>query len=474
MALNNILTILPEVKAPIQKLSFKPRLVWTLIILFAFFILSIIPLYGLGVNELARLEQLSVILGASFGSILSLGIGPIVTSSIVLQLLTGSGLLNIDQTNHDGRVFYQGLQKWLTLFFIVFEACVYVFMGGLQPNVALQGTSSYFTFQLILIGQLILGGLLVVLMDEISTKWGLGSGVSLFIAAGVAQEIVIRTFSPLNTVGQIAFGSGQPPVGAILVFLMSLVGGDPQGALLALAAIAATVVVFGLCVYAQAMKVEIPLSFGKVRGYGIRWPLNFLYTSNIPVILIAALMANVELFARLLEKWGLPLLGTFAGNSPASGLVLWIANPQLVVKILTGSLSMTSWWSNDVTHALAYALILIIGSLVFSIFWVQTAGMSASSQAKNILASGLQIQGFRRDQRVLESVLNRYIFPLTVMGGITIGALAAVADLLGALSRGTGILLAVMIIYRLYQDIAKHYMMDMNPAMRKMMGGGDE
>jgi preprotein translocase subunit SecY len=275
----------------------------------------------------------------------------------------------------------------------------------------------------------------------------------------------------LNTVGQLAFGSGQPPVGQVLVFLISLVGGDPRGAILALAAILATVVVFALCVYTQAMKVEIPLSFGRVRGYGIRWPLNFLYTSNIPVILIAALLANIELFARLLEKWGLPLLGTFAGNAPASGLVLWVANPQIVTKALTGSLQFVSFWNNDIIHALIYVLIMVAGSVIFSIFWVQTAGLTAQAQAKQIMASGLHIQGFRRDPRILESVLNRYIFPLTVMGGVAVGLLAASADLLGALSRGTGILLAVMIIYRLYEEIAKHHMMEMNPAMRKMMGG---
>jgi len=97
--------------------------------------------------------------------------------------------------------------------------------------------------------------------------------------------------------------------------------------------------------------------------------------------------------------------------------------------------------------------------------------MSAESQAKQILSSGLQVPGFRRDPRVLESILNRYIPGLTVMGGATVGLLAAVADLMGALSRGTGILLAVMIIYQFYERIAKEHAMDMHPSLRKMMGG---
>jgi len=111
------------------------------------------------------------------------------------------------------------------------------------------------------------------------------------------------------------------------------------------------------------------------------------------------------------------------------------------------------------------------GSIVFSIFWVQTAGMDAKTVAKQMMSSGLQIPGFRRDERVLERLLDRYIWPLTVMGGLAVGVLAATADLTGALSRGTGILLTVMIVYKLYEEIAQQHMMDMNPLMRKFMGG---
>jgi len=120
-------------------------------------------------------------------------------------------------------------------------------------------------------------------------------------------------------------------------------------------------------------------------------------------------------------------------------------------------------------HALGYMVILVAGSVVFGYFWVQTAGMDARSQARQIMASGLQVPGFRKDQRVLERLLDRYIGPLTIMGSIFVGILAASADIMGALSNGTGILLSVMIIYRLYEDIAKQHMMDMNPMMRRFM-----
>ena len=172
--IDNVIANLPEVKAPLQKkLSFKEKLKWTLIMLIAFFVLSVIPLYGMGQNELERFSQLALILGASFGSVLSLGIGPIVTASIVLQLLNGSGLLKFDTHTPEGRRRFQGVQKLLALFFILFEAIIYVVAGGLSPSF---GISPW-----VIIFQLILGGVLVLFMDEVVSKWGFGSGISLFL-----------------------------------------------------------------------------------------------------------------------------------------------------------------------------------------------------------------------------------------------------------------------------------------------------
>ena len=462
--LERFLAVLPEVKGPLEKKrAFKTKLKWTLLILALFFILGVIPLYGLGANALANFEQLSIILGASFGSITSLGIGPIVTASIVLQLLNGSGLLKLDTTTPEGRRKFHGIQKIMILAFIVFEAVIYVMMGGLSPSSNLP-PSTFRLVQFMLILQLFAGGLLIMYMDEVINKWGFGSGVSLFIAAGVSSQVFIRAFSPLTAGGFFAFGSGEAPVGQVWVLFISLLGSNPIGALLAFSAILATILIFLLSVYFQAMKVEIPLSFGRIRGHGIRWPLRFLYTSNIPVILIAALLANIQLVARLLESAGRPWLGTFAGNAPASGFVTWIFPPQIISNIITRSFSAV-----DLVHAASYTILMIGGAVLFSYFWVQTSGMDASSQARQIMASGLQIPGFRRDQRVLEQILNRYITPLTIMGGISIGFLAASADLLGALTSGTGLLLTVMIIYRLYEEIAQQHMMDMYPALRKVM-----
>ncbi len=476
---DTIINNLPEVASPTQKkLSFKEKVKWTLITLVLFFIMGFIPLFGLGQNALTQFEFLSVILGAEFGSIISLGIGPIVTASIVLQLLNGSGIFKFDLTSTEGKKRFQGIQKLLAFFFIAFEGCIYVFMGGLAPSAvgqtlttgAVMTSALFLKVEFILVFQLFMGGLLIMYMDEVISKWGFGSGISLFIAAGVSKTLFIRLFSWIPASGDLSGSSYTYATGAVLALFQALGQNDPVTAGLKFAGIIATVVVIVMSVYAQAMKIEIPLSFGRIRGHGIRWPLKFLYTSNIPVILVAALLANLQLWARLLQNWGYPLLGQFAAgsNQPVSGFIKWITIPGGSEGLVGEVLKSTITWTHA-GQAFGYLVVMLIGCVIFSWFWMQTAGMDARSQAKNIMSSGLQIPGFRKDSRVLERLLDRYIGPLTVMGGLAIGILAAVADLAGALANGTGILLTVMIIFNLYEEIAKQHMMDMNPAMRKFM-----
>ena len=446
---------LPQVEGPIaKKLDFTVKLKWTLIVLVSYFVLKHVPLFGLGASALAQFQSLSVLLGADFGSLLSLGIGPIVTGSIILQLLNGSGLLKFDLTNHAGKARFQGTNKLFSYFFLVFESFIFVFMGGLSPDPAIAGTTMFLTLQFVLVFQLILGGFLIILLDDLVSKWGLGSGISLFIAAGVSESLFIQLFSPFKAAGS------EYMVGAVPSIFQALARADGSTLALSLAGIIATVFVFMLAVYFQSMKVEIPLSFGRVRGMGIRWPLNFLYTSNTPVILVAALLANIRLAAYFIQS-------RFGADS-VMNIANWFSAPHLLRDLINSGSFAIGW--TPYAQAIFYMVIMMVGSLVFAWFWMQTSGMDARSQAKTIMSSGLQIPGFRNDPRIVEHILNRYIGPLTVMGGLAVGFLSSIADISGAVVSGTGLLLAVMIVYKFYEDIARQHMMDMNPTMRKFMG----
>ena len=290
MGLKNIFEYIPEIKKPDEKkLSFNEKAKWTLIVLACFFVLANIPLFGLSENALANFEFLAIILATEFGSIISLGVGPIVMASIILQLFTGAGIINIDTTTEEGRKFFQGLQKILVFFFIIFEAVIFVSMRGLQAASGFSG---------ILIFQLILGGLIIFYMDELTTKWGFGSGVSLFIAAGISRTIFTSAFQIIDSQGRncLLNFSDIPCTGKVFVVIQSVVNQFPIELLSAVVALIATFLIFMLVVWAQSLKVEIPLSFGRVRGYGVKWPLSFFYASVIPFIITAALVENIKYF----------------------------------------------------------------------------------------------------------------------------------------------------------------------------------
>jgi len=367
---------------------------------------------------------------------------------------------------------------FLLIFFIVFESFVYVLMQGLQAEPG---------FASLVIFQLILGGLAIYYMDGLTTKWGFGSGVSLFIAAGVSWRLMTSAFQFVNQQGEncLLDFSVVPCSGKVLVLIQSVISRFPIEFLSAFAAIIATIIVFLIVVWAQSLKVEIPLSFGRLRGYNVKWPLSFFYTSVIPVILAAALVANIQLFGGMLENAAAPcisgnpdlctggakfasyfgFLGSFSQGQAISGLAFWVGSTNILELIIRGGF-LPIYLLQGLTHMLFF----VFFSTLFAVFWVKTAGMDSKSQAHKIAASGLQVAGFRQDERVLESILDRYIMPLTVMGGIAIGLLASVTDLLGALVSGTAILLVIMIFFQFYQNIAQQHQTDMYPAMKKFVG----
>lgn len=451
-----LMKFIPGVQKPEKRLNFKEKLKWTGLILILFFVMGQIMLWGVDSSAVQHFLFLETVLGSSMGSLVTLGIGPIVTASIILQLLTGSGILKWDMSKQEGKMRFMGTQKILAIFFCFFEAIAFVLFGAIPaaggPAVAAA-----------LILQLAAGGIMIMLMDEVVSKWGIGSGVSLFIAAGVSKTIIIRSLSFV--------GEGSP-VGAIPSAITSLMAGRPESAMISMIPLVFTIAVFLIVGYAQLMKVEIPLTMGSIRGFGYRHPLKFIYASNIPVILTSALLANFEIFSRMLSERGFSLLGTFNAEGQAIGGLMYFISPPRTSTLSNIVVSMISGVSipPEALTWITYTLFMVIGSIIFSVFWVTTAGMDSKTVAKQLHDIGLGIPGFRRDIRIVESVLDRYILALSVMGGIFVGLLAAFADFTGAFGSGTGILLTVMIIFGLYEQITQQHLEDMNPSVRKFLG----
>lgn len=459
-----IVRMLPAIAKPDYKESLNSKIKWTGVALGLFLLLSYITVFGIDQDvSFEQFKFFEIILGSKFGSLMTLGIGPIVTGGIIMQLLVGSKILNWDTTKPEGRRKFQTWNKLIAITLAFVEAAAFVLAGALPviPSVPII---------LFVILQLAAGGVIVIILDELVSKWGFGSGVSLFIATGVSTQFIIGMISPLEFGGRIA--------GAIPGFIASLGANQAGLALTYMLPALTTLLVFSIVIYVQHIKVQIPLSFSKLRGFGRTWELKLLYTSNIPVILTAALIANMQLMARVgaqttPEGLTCSLLGCFdQAGTVVSGFVYYLSAPgggqiqnSFLFQLISGVIL-----PGEVIRAMTYTLFLVIGSVIFSVFWVSTAGMGASTVAKQLDSAGMQIPGYRRDPKVMEAVLNRYIPHLAVLGGIAIGLLASFADLVGAIGTGTGILLTVMIVYNYYEQLQHEKLDDAHPVIRKILG----
>jgi len=485
-SLEPIFNRLPAVASPEGHVHFKNKLMWTLGILVLYFALANIPLFGLSSDSIDLFEQYRAFFAGASGSLMLLGIGPIVTASIVLQLLVGADVIKLNMSDPADQAFFQGAQKFMVFVMIVLEALPQIVGGYIQPDVgvasALGVTPSIVTGMIFV--QICIGGVLILFMDEIVSKWGIGSGVGLFIVAGVSQQIVTGLFNwGIDTTGL--------PIGILpkWIYIVQNVGLDyiatSEGVMFLLIrggilALISTVAIFLIVVFAESTRIEIPLAHSAVRGARGRFPVKLIYASVLPMILVRALQANLQMIGLLLSGRGITILGEYSGSRPINGIMYYISPinspydwiPSLVRETFTGyGVAVPSMWQVGL-HVFIDALFLIGGGIIFALFWIETTGMGAKPTAQKVFNSGMQIPGFRRNVGSIEKVMLRYIPKVTIIGGAFIGALTLLASMLGTIggAGGTGLLLTVSIVYRLYEDIASEQMMEMHPMVRSFFG----
>jgi len=507
---------MPEVKPPEREVSFKEKFAWTAIVLIIYLIMSNIPLAGVQPGKgTDYFFWWRVLLASQRGTLAELGIGPIVTAGLIMQLLAGSQIIKVDFSDPQDRSLFTGVQKVLAVIMTIVQIIAYLAAGAYGSLTFIQ--------QLAVFGQLFVAGIIIILLDELLQKgWGLGSGVSLFIAAGVSVQILWLCFSPFGEQDGLSQGiviaffqiigswgtkrtfdvnyatppaspdvhsftsvndfqtiwdrrpfyleTTPPSVGPNAPYQLPEV--DPN--LPTLLGLMTTIIIFVIVIFLETVRVEIPLQYAKYRGFKGKYPIKLLYVSNIPVILVQALYANALFFGQL-----------FYNAYPTNPFILFFAKfetqvgqntsnwmtpaPGCLLYYLTPPRSITNL-AADPVRAIIYMIILVILCVWFSKIWVDVSGIAPRDIAHQILQAGLMVPGFRPTPRVLERILERYIPTVTTIGAIAVGVLAAGADFLGALGTGMGILLTVGIIYQYYQIIAQEQLASMNPAMRGLLG----
>jgi len=253
---------LPQVPKPKRKIPLQTKLLWCGACVAIYMVMGQTPLFGATAPEFDFLAFARVIFASQQGSLVELGIGPIVTAGLLMQLLRGSDILKFDFKRPEERGIFQTATKMLTYFVIIIEASVdgWAVYG---PNINEPSILA------ILIGQLMAASIIVMFMDELIQKgWGLGSGISLFIACGVSQQILWSLFSPLpagdgGSIGIVPFIIQNSTVGMgdfADVFFRSNQLPSIFGLLL-------TVGVLLILIYTQGMEVEIPIVSTKYRGF---------------------------------------------------------------------------------------------------------------------------------------------------------------------------------------------------------------
>ena len=492
---------LPSVQRPEGHVHFRTKMMWVIVVLVLYFVMTNVYIYGLDQGStMDMFAQYRTIMAGASGTILQLGIGPIVTASIIMQLFVGAKIIKLDLTKQDDKACYQSVLKLLVIAMIVITAVPQVF-GYLVPSSGLIDKVGGGGAKLVIIAQLCVGSYIVFLMDELISKWGIGSGISLFIAAGVAEAIFTGTLNWNPVDGGAAVGIGNPPAGTIprAIYLLSnsssadmsnwgyewMFLGEPNSVV----ALLCTLLIFFSVAYLESTRIELPLSHGSARGARGRYPIKLLYASNIPVILMSAVLANVSMITLLLYTndffSGIPFLGHNAaigyfepGSTTAAGGLAWyLSAPTGLTSWLMPILDPITYGNGygavqNISRVAIYFTVMVMGSIFFAKFWVETTNLGSEAVAKQIQQSGMQIPGFRKDPRVLKRVLDRYIPAITILSGALVGALASFADMLGTTGNagGTGVLLTVGILIKFYESMGREQMMEMNPLMRGFFG----
>jgi preprotein translocase SecY subunit len=450
--------VLPEIKVPERKVGFNEKIFWTAMVLIVYLVMSEISLYGISSDIQDQFGQLRVIFASNRGTLMELGIGPIVTAGLILQLLVGSAIIQADMSDPEDRGLFTVASKFFSILLTGIQASAYI-ISGMYGSIAGPTT-------LVIFLQLIGAGIIVMLLDELVQKgWGLGSGISLFIMAGVAQNILWQTFNPgaglfVGSLDNLLRG------GQTLTQWIIGVGSYPS-----LIGFVATIGTFLVIIYLEGVRIELPMTYAGYKGFRSRYPIKLLYVSNLPVIFASALFANVYFFSQLIwstqgrpapgQNFLLDLIGQYnaTNNQPVGGLAYFVTPPNNLTSVAA-----------EPIRASIYLAILVVFCAVFSLIWLEVGGLGPDKVAKQLMDSGMQIPGYRRSGRPIQAILKRYIPVVTILGGIIVGLIAGIADFLGVFGTGTGILLSVGIIYQYYELLMRERAAEMFPAFRRILG----
>lgn len=397
----------------------RKRVVFTLGALVLFRVLSVIPISGVDSDKLAQFFSgnqffglLNIFSGGGLSqlSIVMLGVGPYITGSIIMQLLTimSKRLKEMYQEEGQaGRRKFSQYSRMLTVPLALIQG--FSFIKLLQSQQVLAPLTSFEMAVNLLI--ITAGSLLLMWIGELITEYGIGNGVSLIIFAGVVASLP-------SVIGQLlfVFEPSQLPL-----YIASIVVG--------------AIVIYGVVVITEAER-PIPITYAKqVRGnkvYGgtsTYLPLRINQAGVIPIIFALSILLFPQMIFQFLQT---------AGNATIQAI------STKAITILANT-----WF-----YGIAYFLLVFIFTYFYTAVTFDPDGIST-----NLQKNGAFIPGVRPGKSTSEHIA-RILTRLTLVGALFLGVIAVLPIIMSGITGltaitigGTSLLIVVSVVIDLIKKI---------------------
>lgn len=412
-------TIFQKIATVIKDSSIRKRILFTLGALVVFRALSTIPIPGVDVESLGRLLAGNQFLGLldifsgggiSSLSIVMLGVGPYITASIIMQLLTMMFPSMKAMMQEEGAAGRQKLSQYSRLISVPLAALqAFGFLALLASQNVIPELSGMSLITNIIV--ITAGSVLLMWIGELISEFGIGNGVSLIIFAGIVAVLPTQIYQFIAT-----FDPAQIPL--YLIFI-----------LVALTVIIAVVVV-------TEAERPIPVTYAKqVRGnkvYGgtsTYLPLRLNQAGVIPIIFALSILLFPQIISNFLAK---------STNASIADIASWIA----------------TFLGNPWTNGILYFLLVF----VFTYFYTAVT-FDPKMISENLQKSGAFIPGVRPGESTM-TYLGKVVTRITLVGALFLGLIAVLPLAMQGFTGnqalavgGTGLLIVVSVVLDLLKKV---------------------
>lgn len=468
------LPILPEVEFPVENISIDEKIVYTVaggII----FLLSQLPIYGLVSDAYLKINDpfyfQRTIFAMEKGTLLELGLLPILTSAFVWQLGAGLKLINVNLSLRSDRELFQSGQKLTSFALAIVYGAGFIFSGYYNNVIkgfnTFNGDSVPISTLVLIFLQIVTMSFLTTLMVEIFDKgYSFGSGILCFIALQVATNL-IRDLIGLEIVSlpnSNKFESYGAAVNFIKNFKINLKGLNynvlnsftrSQLPNLTQFYIVLATVLFLIGI--QNYRIELPIRSTKVRGMNNVFPIRLFYTGALPILFAFTVLANLQVFGyftstllRDYSQLAASIIGTWSLDKSSFNLNLTSG----ILYFLTPSKTLGQTLLSPL-RSIAYGLAIIALSTWFADKWSKISGSSPKDISKQFKDQGISISG-KRDISITKE-LSRVIPVASVSGAFVLAVLALVGEYLGGLGKGVGAIIGVCGAFGVLEEFMIEY-----------------